>query len=137
MLAKIRQSLGIRTRAEKISALPVHMAEEERKLLADLIAGFIDGSGGQYDWDWVMTGPKKSQEAERVSSFCASLDVIHPPKEKGHFTDDVGLALLRQLVVLLRSPGVGDSRVFDFVDEIFREVEPGGTDNSGAAPRRV
>ena len=101
------------------------MAAEERKLLADLIAGFIDGSCGPYDWDWVMTGPKKSQEAERVSSLCASLDAIHPPKQKGHFTDDAGLTVLRQLVALLRAPGAGDSRVFGFVDEAFREVEPG------------
>ena len=137
MLAALRQLLGIRTHAEKIGALPVHMGEEERKRLAELIEGFIDGTCGPYDWDWVMAGPKESQEAERVSSLCAGLDALHPPKEKGHFTDDVGLSVLRELVALLRATSASDTRVFEFVDEAFKEVEPGGTDNSEAAPRRV
>jgi hypothetical protein len=137
MLATLRQLLGIRTHAEKLSALPVHMGEEERKWLADLIGGFTDGTCGPYDWDWVITGSKESQEAERVSSLCASLDALHPPKEKGHFTDDVGLKVLRELVALLRATSASDTRVFEFVDETFKEVEPHGTDNSEAAPRRV
>ncbi len=123
MLATLRQFLGIRTHAEKLSVLPVHMGEKERKRLADLIAGFIDGTCGPYDWDWVMTGPKESQEAERVSSLCASLDTLHPPQKKGHFTDDVGLTVLRELVVLLRATSASDTRVFEFVDETFKEVE--------------
>lgn len=95
------------------------MGEEERKLLADLIGGFIDGTCGPYDWDWVMTCSKKSQEAERVSSLCASLDALHPPTVKGHFTDDVGLAVLRELVALLRAPNASDARVTEFVDKAF------------------
>jgi hypothetical protein len=126
MLATLRQLLGIRTRAEKLSALPVRMGEEESKRLADLIAGFIDGTCGPYDWDWVMTGPKESQEAERVSSLCASLDALDPPKEKGHFTDGAGLEVLRELVALLRASSASETRVFEFVDEAFKEVEPVG-----------
>lgn len=123
MLATLRHLLGIQTRAEKISALPVSMGDDERRRMADLIVGFIDGTCGPYDWDWVMTVPKKSQEAERVSSLCASLDALHPPKQKGHFTDETGVAVLCELLRLLRTTSAGDTRVFQFIDEVFDELE--------------
>jgi len=97
----LRHLFGIKTRQERFDALPDSMSDDERLIVSTTIRSFLDDAIGDHDWDWMMTAPKKSKEAERISEFCSGVDFIFPAIEQHRFTSDSGEAALRDLLTII------------------------------------
>lgn len=128
-MKKLKCILGIESWEEKLSRLPKGMPDNEKNEIIKIIDGFIDESGGRYDWDWMMTGPKESKEGELISCFCSSLDSVYPPTEKGHFCSPEGIQKLSELVNLIRKEESGSTKVFEFLDEFRHKAEQADSGN--------
>ena len=122
----LRRLLGIRTQAERYDALPDAMSSDERNLICGIIRGFLSDEIGDHDWDWVMTGPKESKEAERISGFCAGIDFIFPAVEKHHFTSTSGEAALCGLLELIDNEDHSFQDVCRYIDTVNAKAEPAG-----------
>ena len=122
-MKKLRRIFGIETWGEKMSRLPCGMPADEKGEIVKVIDEFIEETGGPYDWDWIMTGPKKSKEGELISCFCSSLDSVYPPTEKGHFCSPEGIQKLSELLNLIRTEESGSPRVFEFLEDFRHKAE--------------
>jgi hypothetical protein len=107
----IRRLLGIKTQEERFAALPESMSDDERVVICETIHGFLDDTIGDHDWDWLMTAPKKSKEAERISEFSSGIDFIFPSQERHRFTSESGEAALHGLLKIVED----DSHTFEDV----------------------
>ena len=70
--------------------------------VARCIKDFLDGSGGEWDWDDFVSVPLDDVSLEAIRSRCAALPDRHPPTEAGHYCSAAGLAELRRLLASLR-----------------------------------
>ncbi len=96
---------------------PISATSEE---VATSIENFVEGRGGDHDWDDFLHFPLTDTYLESVRKKCDSVFTEYPATLKGHYCSDAGTAVLRALAADVRS-----------------RAQPVGTDNSGAAPRRV
>ena len=74
-----------------------------RKDVAQILEGFLDGTGHEWAWDDFTTFPLEDPELERIRIRCATLDSEFPPAEKGHFCGAGGLAVIRGYIRDLRA----------------------------------
>jgi hypothetical protein len=71
--------------------------------VADLIQGFLDGTGGDYDWDDLVSIPIKDRALRRfVRENVVGVEDRFPPTKNEHFTSEKGEQWLREMVVKLR-----------------------------------
>ena len=120
---KLKRFLGLESWEEKLYRLPVPMKTDEHSEIVTIIETFLDNTAGPYDWDWMMTGPKQSQEAELISAFCACLDFVYPPDEKGSFCSQEGEAKLKELLAILKNPDRESSELSRFLDSERQKAE--------------
>jgi hypothetical protein len=73
-------------------------AEEISKTIDD----FLDGTGGEWDWDDLCSIAIEAPELDHVRVLCSSTCFIYPPTEKGHYCSPEGRAYLRELARKLR-----------------------------------
>jgi len=114
----LRHVFGIKTRQERYDALPESMSDDERLIISATIRSFLDDTIGDHDWDWILTAPKKSKEAERISEFCSGVDFIFPAMERHRFTSDSGEAALRDLLKIIE----GGSHCFEDVCTLIADL---------------
>lgn len=119
----LRRLFGIKTREERFAALPEPMSNDERVLICEIIRGFLNDKIGDCDWDWVMTAPKKSKEAERISSFCSGIDFLFPALEEHRFTSNSGEAALYGLLEILENEAHGYHEVCRYIDTVNAKAE--------------
>ena len=121
----LRRLLGIKTRQEGFDALPESMSDDERLIICSIIRSFLDDTLGDREWDWLMTGPKESKEAERISEFCCSIDFIFPALERHMFTSESGEAALRDLLKIIEDEAHSFESVCICVDALNARAEAG------------
>jgi hypothetical protein len=79
------------------------MIKRSAKEVADIIERFVDGGGGQWDWDDFCSTPIADPKLESVRGICTNLCFTHPPSELGHFCSKAGVLLMREIVQNLRT----------------------------------
>jgi hypothetical protein len=70
--------------------------EEQRAYVVLSIRDFLDGTGGDWDWDDFTSFPTGYPELDAVQDFCLGLPNDYPPTEKGGWCNSDGLRALRQ-----------------------------------------
>jgi hypothetical protein len=72
----------------------VHLSKDE---VITFIRDFIEGSGGDRDWDDFTSIPIDDPALDLVRRECASLPDRFPPTRPGHYCSEQGLDELRRL----------------------------------------
>ncbi len=67
---------------------------EERMYAIKSIRDFLEGTGGEWDWDDFISIPTGFPDLEAVQNFCAFLSVIHP--DPVAYCNKEGFDLMRQ-----------------------------------------
>ena len=68
--------------------------------VANVIEAFLNGTGGQWDWDEFTSCPISDPELDRVRQRCAALYDESAPL--GHYCGEDGFAEMRRMVETLR-----------------------------------
>lgn len=80
---------------------------EARQYAITSIRDFLEGAGGEWDWDDFTSIPTGFPDLEAVQNFCAHLSVTHP--HPGAYCSQEGFNLMRQkLEELERDASVKD-----------------------------
>jgi hypothetical protein len=79
--------------------MAIKMTKEE---VAETIEAFLSGTGGQWDWDDFISVRQKNDYLENIRSICANLPLEYPPDKKGHYANDEGLKILKEMIKELR-----------------------------------
>jgi len=82
--------------------------ERSRAEVADTIERFVDGSCGRWDWDDFCCVPIIDPQLDSIRARCTSLPQEYPPIEKGHYCNEAGIEVLRQIIFELRRLGASD-----------------------------
>ena len=70
--------------------------------VADIIEKFLDGSGGEWDWDDFTSITIKDAYLDGIRCKCASLRDEYPPQRPNEYCSDAGAAIMRNFVKELR-----------------------------------
>ena len=84
-----------------VSALPIR-SRRTRSEVIHYIERFIDGTGGDREWDEFTCVRIKDPELDLVRRRCLAIDERFPPTRPGPYCDEVGLLELRQIVEELK-----------------------------------
>jgi hypothetical protein len=79
---------------------PLKLTREE---VAQTLEGFINGTGGQWDWDDFMSSPIEDNKLELIRLRSSGLDSEFPPKQIGSFCNEAGLEVIRSYIAELRT----------------------------------
>ena len=81
------------------------MSEVRRTNLevASIIERFLNGTGGEWDWDDFCSHKITDQELDSVRLRCSNLSATHPPEEKEHYCSEAGFKIMRAMVTELRA----------------------------------
>lgn len=71
---------------------------EARKYTIETIRNFLDGTGGDWDWDDFISLPLGYPGLEEVQRFCNELSETHPPGSNGGYCSEGGFRELRALL---------------------------------------
>jgi len=74
-----------------------------RDEVAICIRRFLDGTGGNWDWDDFISIKLDDPRLDRVRRTCGELPDRYPPTVRGHYCSDEGLGVLRDLLKQLSS----------------------------------
>lgn len=69
--------------------------EEARNYTIETIRNFLDGTGGDWDWDDFISLRLEYQDLEEMQRFCIALPCTHPPVAKSWYCSEEGLRTLR------------------------------------------
>jgi len=83
----------------------VSMITRTKQEVSDIIEHFIDGTGGKWDWDDFCSLRIADPDLDLIRVKCSGLDSTHPPAVKGHFCNENGIRLMREMVQSLRGSG--------------------------------
>ena len=89
-------------RIEIVSPSTRPAGDLSRGEVADIIEAFLDGTGGDWDWDDFISFPLADPELDSIRIRCDRLSADFPPTAPGHYTNDAGLEVLRKYVTELR-----------------------------------
>lgn len=70
--------------------------EEQRAYLIQAIRDFIDGTGGEWDWDDFTSCPTSYPELDAVRGFCLGLRNSYPPSKRTEWCNSDGMGELRR-----------------------------------------
>jgi hypothetical protein len=70
--------------------------------IATIIDRFLDGTGGNWDWDDLCSIKIEDPDLDHVRVLCSSACSVYPPTEKGHYCSPQGREYLRELARRLR-----------------------------------
>jgi hypothetical protein len=76
---------------------PAQSAREEKIAVEKYIRDFVEGTGGDYDWDHFISAPCADPELEEIRRFCSSTDRLFPSSEKGHWCSAAGVQAMRDI----------------------------------------
>ena len=81
------------------------MSDVQRTKLevASIIERFLNGTGGEWDWDDFCSHKITDEELDSVRLRCSKLSAIYPPREKGHYCSEAGFEIMRAMVTELRA----------------------------------
>ena len=65
-----------------------------RKALVD----FVEGRGGEWDWDDFISVPIRDPKLEAIRRRCAQLPEEFPPEQRGHYCGAGGIEVIRQFI---------------------------------------
>ena len=72
--------------------------------VAETIERFLDGTGGDRDWDDFILGRRfRDLYLKEVQLQCDGMSRNHPAVKPGHYCNEDGLALLRSIATEVRS----------------------------------
>jgi hypothetical protein len=71
--------------------------------VASIIEAFVEGTGRDWDWDDFCSLKIENRDLDAVRLKCRGLSFSHPPRVKGHYCNEEGIGLLREIVRNLRS----------------------------------
>ena len=71
--------------------------------VANIIEQFLEGTGGQWDWDDFCSIRIADPELDRVRLSCCVLSEKYPATEKSHYCSNEGFEVMRRLITELRS----------------------------------
>jgi hypothetical protein len=82
------------------------MAKELTRLeVAELLEGFLDGTGGPWDMDDFTTGMTfKDKRLQEIQVRCANLWHEFPPLRETSYTNEQGIQVMRDYINELRGP---------------------------------
>jgi len=81
---------------------PFKGLEYTRGEVADIIENFLDGRGGEWDWDEFTSISIKDAYLDGIRCKCASLRDEYPPQKPNEYCSDAGAAIMRNFVKELR-----------------------------------
>jgi len=87
--------------AKKFGKRPPDPSIEE---ITKLIADFIEGKGGPYDWDDFVTLPLQNPDREKIRKECFEIYHNYPSKKKTEWCSEEGMQQLRKLYAQLSKP---------------------------------
>jgi hypothetical protein len=73
-----------------------------REQVAVTIQNFLDGSGGQWDWDDFLSFQIADPRLEEIRERCNGLSEEFPATEAGHYCGPGGVELMRRFISELR-----------------------------------
>ncbi len=69
---------------------------ESRNYAVKSMRDFLEGTGGDWDWDDFISLPLGYPDLEEIQRFCNELSEIHPPAKKGGgYCSEEGFRVLR------------------------------------------
>ena len=71
--------------------------------VANIIESFVEGTGGRWDWDDFCSLAIENRELDAIRVKCCNLSFTHPPVAKGHYCNDQGIQILREIITNLRN----------------------------------
>ena len=63
--------------------------------VADIIERFLNGTGGEWDWDDFTSSGITDPYLDSVRIQCAELNLTCPPTAKGHYCSEAGFETMR------------------------------------------
>ena len=78
--------------------------------VANVIEGFVNGTGNQWAWDGFTSIRLDDPELEAIRQKIVSLPVEFPPSNPGDYCSDAGMEKMRQIVQDLRARSSSDAR---------------------------
>ena len=84
--------------------------EEQRAYVIQTIRQFLDGTGGDWDWDDFISCPTGYPELEAVKGFCLSLPSQYPPVQRTDWCNPDGLRELHRKLEELEMEERGNER---------------------------
>ena len=100
------------------------MCDKDRQECVKVIASFLDGSCGDYDWDDFISIKSSDSLVQLVKDYCADSDFLYPPDKTGQWCNEQGAQKLEELVQLLKN---GEASII----ESFIETEMRNTEHRG------
>lgn len=73
------------------------MSEEMRAAL-DSVRDFLEGTGGDWDWDDFLSVPARDPNAKRLQGFCRQLTHDFPPETRTEYCSRSGMERLRAVL---------------------------------------
>jgi hypothetical protein len=70
--------------------------------VADIIEAFVEGTGGDWDWDDFCSFKIENHELDAIRLKCRNLSFTHPPPTRHMYCNEEGAQLLRAIVKDLR-----------------------------------
>lgn len=86
----------------RINPLDAVMVRRTNLEVANIIEAFVEGTGGDWDWDDFCSLQIENRELDAIRIKCCQLDDTHPPVVRGHYCNDEGIGILREMVRNLR-----------------------------------
>ena len=71
--------------------------------VAQLIASFLDGSAGKWDWDDFISVRQRDPTLEAIRLECAALPDLFPPDKEGRYCGAAGLTRLAVIASALKA----------------------------------
>ena len=78
--------------------------------VANVIEGFVNGTGNQWAWDGFTSIRLDDSELEAIRQKIVSLPVEFPPSNPEDYCSDAGMEKMRQIVQDLRARSNSDAR---------------------------
>jgi hypothetical protein len=69
---------------------------EAREDAIKSIREFLDGTGGEWDWDDFISVPTGFKDLDELRGFCSGLHYSHPSTKRNEYCNEEGFELLRK-----------------------------------------
>jgi hypothetical protein len=69
-----------------------------------ILISFLDGSGGQWEWDDFTSTPIADSALDRIRERCAGLWEEFPPDRPNEYCSDAGVDIIQEYIKQLSAP---------------------------------
>jgi hypothetical protein len=74
--------------------------------VSKILSAFVEGSGGDYDWDDFISSPIADPALDAIRLRCGGLPEEFPPDKANHYCNDDGVSLIRYYAHQLAAHGL-------------------------------